>query len=429
MRRRFIRFVALIALAAALTASLGSCNKNESNSASNTEGADTTVPEKKISLLTVSEKGKTVDGEGNNISLRGVNLGGWLIQETWMCAVSGSECNSESFEVLRNRGFTEEQIKTLFMTYADNYVKEKDIKYLASLGVNCVRLPFWYRNFMDGDLNFYSDNDSDNPGFQLTDRLVSWAGKYGIYVILDMHGCPGGQSTDHCCGIIGRNELYTDEKNLDAMQRLWERIASHYKDEPVIAAYDIMNEPMNNSTEYKNGWAAGSPEAVSKTVAVYDRMIKAIRKIDEKHIITIEGIWDTSMLPDPAKYGWTNMMYQLHLYDKTLDMVTYRVNELREVRKKYGVAVYVGEFNNGDENQAAAYYQYSRYDIAFTMWNFKVSKNNLGNWGLLSSGVESADLKNDTFDTIKRKWGTVLDSKFFNVNKTVEDFIKKYVSE
>ena len=38
-------------------------------------------------LLRVSEDGYLTDGSDNGIQLRGVNFGGWLLQETWMCPV------------------------------------------------------------------------------------------------------------------------------------------------------------------------------------------------------------------------------------------------------------------------------------------------------------------------------------------------------
>lgn len=420
---------ALLMLALPLLAAC-SGSGTEGSGGSAGEPADTSgLPESgKLSLLRVSSKGRIVDGVGNEVKLHGVNLGGWLIQETWMCAVSGSECSLDSIELLEKRGFSEEQIKTLFMTYADNYIKEKDIKALSSLGVNLIRLPFWYRNFMDSSLEFYTDDDGGNPGFILIDRLLSWAKKYDMYVVLDLHGAPGGQSTDHCCGTIGKNQLYTDEKNLSAMQRLWEKIASRYKSDPTVAAYDIMNEPMNNSSQYENGWAAGSPEAVEKTVAVYDRMIKAIRAVDPDHMITVEGIWSTDALPDPSEYGWTNMIYQLHLYDSTKEMIDHRVSELDSVRRRYNVAVYVGEFNNGDSLQDYAYSQYVKYDIPFTMWTYKVSKNYLGNWGLYGSDVDPADLSKDSFEEIKRKWSSPLDTEYFTENTTVKGFLLKYCS-
>ncbi len=432
-------------LCALLSAIFTACGKGSVTSAvtsPSTSGKDTSKVTPQSTVVTTTtdltedaksailrvENGYIVNGNNEEVVLTGINIGGWLLQETWMCAVVGSESNSESFETLSSRGFTEEEIKTLFASYADNYIKESDIKNISRLGLNCIRVPFWYRNFMTEELEFYTENADENPGFIYLDRVISWAEKAGIYVILDLHGAPGGQSTDHSCGIIGENRLYTEEKNLEATERLWASIAERYKNSPTVAAYDILNEPMNNDTSYENGWAAESKTAVDYTIMAYDRFIKAIRKVDTDHIITVEGIWSMSCLPDPKDYGWTNMMYQLHLYDTSTFMIDYRVSEMVSARKKYGVAIYIGEYNNGDENQIYAYEKYSQNKISRTAWTYKTAKGNQGNWSLYYSDTSAADLKNDSYEEILEKWGSTLKttSKSWTLNTTLRDMLKNY---
>lgn len=378
-------------------------------------------------MLSVGKNGFIYNGMGEEVVLKGINLGGWLLQETWMCPVVGSECNLDSIHLLESRGFTDEQIATLFQSYADNYVTEWDIKAIASLGMNCIRLPFWYRNFMDDELNFYTDSHDDNPGFRLMDRLIGWAEKYNLYVILDMHGAPGGQSTNHCCGTLNQNELYTVEANQEAMERLWVAIAEHYKDSGTVAAYDVMNEPMNNDTSLENGWAAGSETAIAYTHAVYDRMYKAIRKIDPVHMISVEGIWSGDCLPDPEKLGWKNMLYQMHLYDSTTDMIDYRVGELVALREKYGVAIYVGEFNNGDDLYTYALDLYAKHKISRTAWTYKVSYNYLGNWSLYRAYILPADLANDSYEVLLQKWGENLQTtaQGWETNATLKSWLRR----
>lgn len=377
-----------------------------------------------LSLLRV-ENGELSDADGRTVILHGVNLGGWLIQESWMCPVDGSECNLDSWTLLESR-FGTEKAGELFESYTENYVCEDDIKKIAALGCNCVRLPFWYRNFMNEDGSFLSENPDEILGFRVIDQLLDWCGKYSIYVILDLHGAPGGQSTNHCCGSIDRCELYTNEEAKDATVRLWTAIAQRYKDSSVVAAYDLLNEPMNNDGDAP---AAGSAEAIRLTNEIYDLLYKAIREVDPVHVISVEGIWSTDCLPDPADYGWENMLYQLHLYDTSKEMIDYRVAELKRVKYRYGVAVYVGEFNNGDENQEYAYEAYCKAGISRTMWTYKVGRKNLGNWGLYSANAKAPDLANDSYEDILRYWGTPLRTLRFTENTTVSGFLKKYAPE
>lgn len=418
------------------TLELCACGNNASPSETSTQpsGATETVAVDpntvpvKDRMLTVGEDGFIYNRRGDEVVLRGINLGGWMLQETWMCPVVGSECNLDSITLLESRGFTDEQIRTLFMTYAENFITEYDIEKIASYGMNCIRLPFWYRNFLDENLIFYSENPDENPGFQIVDRLLEWAEKYELYVILDMHGCPGGQSTDHTTGTLNKNELYTDEANLSAMQALWEAIAERYKDNPTVAAYDIMNEPMNNNTAVENGWPAQSDIALDYTYMVYERMIDAIRAIDQNHMISIEGIWTPYVLRDPAQYGWTNMLYQLHLYDTTLEMLELRVRELSEMRERWGVAVYAGEFNNGDALYDDALKLYRDNKINCTAWTYKVTYDYHGNWSIMRANIVPADLANDSYETILSKWGKGLNtnSEGWSLNKTLCNWLRRY---
>ncbi|MGM9637741.1 MAG: glycoside hydrolase family 5 protein [Eubacteriales bacterium] len=402
---------------------------SDTGSSISSSAAENPLPTKSgegsLSLLRV-ENGQLTDANGKTVVLHGVNLGGWLIQESWMCPVDGSECNLDSWTLLESR-FGAEKAAALFESYAENYICEDDIKKIAALGCNCVRLPFWYRNFMNEDGSFLSENPDEILGFQVIDRLLSWCETYGIYVILDLHGAPGGQSTNHCCGSIGRCGLYTDEDAKAATVRLWTAIAERYKDSSAVAAYDLLNEPMNN--DGNEAPSAGSAEAIRLTNEIYDLLYKAIRQVDPVHVISVEGIWSTACLPNPADYGWENMLYQLHLYDTSKDMIDYRVAELKAVQEKYGVAIYVGEFNNGDENQKYAYEAYCEAGISRTMWTYKVGRGNLGNWGLYSANAKAPDLANDSYENILKYWSTSLRTVRFTENTTVSNYLKKYAPE
>src|SRR5690606_7038595 len=130
--------------------------------------------------------------------------------------------------------------------------------------------------------------EEDNPqfideGFLLLDSLVTWCKKHELYVIIDMHGAPGGQT--------GQNiddspndlpELFMDVMHQDALVKLWLEIAGKYKDEPTVAAYDLLNEPLPHRT-------GAAKEYGHLLEPLYKRLTAEIRKIDTKHMITLEG--------------------------------------------------------------------------------------------------------------------------------------------
>ncbi|MCL2276741.1 MAG: cellulase family glycosylhydrolase [Treponema sp.] len=395
--------------------------------------------EKKIDsngTLYVDSNGFIHDNGGNEVILRGLNLGGWMIQESWMCPVTGHDrgwANLDTINAMEDRGFTKDQIQELFDTYQDNWITEDDFDFFKTAGVNSVRLPFWYRNFMSDDKGAWiggddgSGTETVNPGFKRLDWAIAMAKERGIYIILDLHGAIGGQSMDHCCGTLGKNELYTNAEYEQATVDLWLAIVKRYKNENTVAAYDLLNEPQNNGGyEGENSWAPGSVRAVHETVRIYDRLYREIREIDPDTIIIMEAIWEMN-LPDPMyahagqidinerfsgkRTAWDkNVMYSMHLYDHSRNMISRRVNELISARSRWNVAVHAGEFNNDNEgNQAFAYSQYNNHKINWNMWTYKIAGADMGNWSLFQARSKpKADPVNDSFETIKQKWGETL---------------------
>lgn len=385
--------------------------------------------------LTVSG-GYLKDTSGNIVALRGVNAGGWLLQESWMCPVNGADrawANLDTINAMKKRGFTDAQIQNSFNTYQNNWFTTTDLDNLKSMNVNLVRVPFWYRNFMSDEAGTWiTGNDlNSNPGIQKLDWLISECGKRGIYVILDCHGAPGGQSMDHSTGTLMKNELYDSTKNRQIMADMWTKIASRYKGNPVVAAYDIMNEPQNNGGySGANSWAPGSNDALTRTYSVYDQMYKAIRAVDPGHVITMEAIWSRNCLPDPATYGWKNLMYQMHVYDTSKDMIDQRVSDLQYYQSQYGVAAYAGEFNS-DPNEEYAMTKFNNAGISWSTWAYKGSKQSAGNnWFLYYGNLPYADSTVDSYDTILSKWGTQLKTNNFSTNtSSVYTWIKNHTND
>ena len=375
-------------------------------------------------LFLHAEKGKLVNGKGETVVLRGVNLGGWLIQESWMCPVNGEDrkwANLDTLKLLESR-FTQEEVQALLDTYQDNWITQEDIERIAKLGCNVLRVPFWYRNFMKDEQGTWITQEFDeNPGVKRLDWVIGMAEKYGMYVILDMHGCPGGQSMDHCCGTLGENRLYTDEQCQQTMEMLWVALAQRYCDNPTVAAYDIMNEPQNNGGyEGENSYDPWKSKSWKMSNAVYDRMIKAIREVDTKHVITVEGIWRVSNLPDPAAMGWENMMYQLHLYDDD-DGFRKWAADLSATAKRHGVAAYVGEFQNMSGLSIC-----NEYGISWTTWTYKGTNSDIGTFFWYFGTPERADCENDSYEELLRKWGEPLRTESFQEKEHVTKQIEMY---
>jgi len=390
----------------------------------------------------------------NEVVLRGVNLGGWLFHEAWMGPFSGSSggdggwAMSDTISALDSR-FGETERTALINSYEENFITEEDFMWFKEEGINCLRIPFWYRNFMSNDTGAWlGDNGrqpvTNNPGFLRLDWVIDQAKQRGIYVILDLHGAPGGQSSNHSTGTLNRNQLWTSSQYEQATVELWKSIAMRYKNQAAVAAYDLLNEPMNGGA-----WQPGSPRAVFETVRVYDRLYREIRAIDSETIIMMEAIWHMPNLPNPnivysgtpvtpgnlsgsgeignhnsasapqwggKKAAWHNVIYSMHLYDRSNGSLDWQINNLVSARNNWKVGIHAGEFENGDI-QVYAYNKMNENKISWNKWTYKIAGRNLGAWSLIQkAGHPSVDIQNSSIDDIRAAFGAGL--RTFNPGTT-----------
>lgn len=225
----------------------------------------------------------TVDGtdlrrpDGSKLEIRGTNLGNWLNPEGYMFGFSKTNSAWMINDMLCELVGPDEAAE-FWKEFKDNYITEEDIRFIASCGANTVRLPFNYKLFTDED---YMGLVSAQDGFERIDALVEWCRDAGLYLILDMHDCPGGQTGDNIDNSYGYPWLFESEKSQELFIDIWTRIAAHYAEEPVILGYELMNEPIATyfDDEYFNPLLE----------PLYKRTVEAIRRYDRNHIILLGG--------------------------------------------------------------------------------------------------------------------------------------------
>ena len=383
-------------------------------------------------------KGKNLhdqSGNGQVVNLRGVNAGGYLLQECWLTPTAETNdvrAESDIYKILEMR-FGQEKMYELLGIYQDNYWTEEDFGRVAELGANCIRLPFWYRNLVDETGAFYPN------AFERMDDFVETAGEYGLYVILDFHGAPGSQSGSDHSGVDGKNfkekaSEFFFGKNAEANQELfytiWEEIAAHYEGNPVVAGYDLLNEPY---CSYRYNSSHSEDELHSLLWQVYDQAYDRIRAIDEDHVIIMEAVWDPWDLPKPKDYGWENIMYEYHnyLYDDYDNagggQIKNMENKLKNIAKSnYNVPCYMGEFSYFSKAQTwdEGLELLNQYGINWTMWSYK-SVSEYGNWGLYHhpSSLGEIDLMTASYEEIKEFWGRMDECVS---NESLCQVVKKY---
>lgn len=291
----------------------------------------------------LSVKGQQiVDKSGHEFLLRGMGLGGWMLQEGYMLRIPGGgsqqQIKAKIYDLIGD-----EACERFYENWLSNHVTKTDIDLLAKWGFNSVRLPMHYNLFtlpIEEEPDQYK-NTWLSKGFELTDSLVSWCKANNMYVILDLHAAPGGQGTDANISDYNPDKpsLWESDLNKNKTIALWQKIAEHYKDEPTIGGYDLLNEP-NWTFENKN--IHGREDLLNKDIwDLYIEISKAIRKVDTKHILFIEGNgWANNFNGFPGKWD-NNMVLSFHKYWNPNNQQS--IEPFIRLRKKYNIPLWLGE--------------------------------------------------------------------------------------
>ncbi|OBZ72767.1 Glucan 1,3-beta-glucosidase [Grifola frondosa] len=254
---------------------------------------------------------KIVNGDGEEVILRGAGLGGWMTMENFITGFPGCEfqirealvdvLGKEKSEFFFDKTRCTDSDRTATaLQFLEHFFAEDDAAFFKSLGLNCIRIAINYRHFED-DMH----PRVLRPGcFTHLDRAVAACAKHGIYTVLDMHTAPGGQNGGwHCDAGTHIAGFWIHKDFQDRLVWLWMEIAQHYKDERWIAGYNVLNEPAD---PHHTG-----------LVAFYDRAHAAIRSADQHHALFLDGntyATDFAAFPADAHTRWPNAAYAIHDY-------------------------------------------------------------------------------------------------------------------
>ncbi|CDN41871.1 cellulase family glycosylhydrolase [Paenibacillus sp. P22] len=305
-----------------------------------------------------AEGKRLVNGRGEDLILRGTGLGSWLLPEGYMWKLPEGGDRPRRIERMVADLIGEEDAQAFWRTYHDRYTAEADIRQMALEGFNSVRVPFNARMLLEGERNAQGYNEE---ALKLLDDVIGWCRKWKLYVILDMHGAPGGQT--------GANiddsekdlpELYISPEHRQAAIDMWRMLAGRYRDEWIVAGYDLLNEPLPEYHGQYNGEAE----------PLYRDMIAAIRQVDERHMIILEGVhWSTDWSIFTEKLDG-NVLYQFHKYWNNPD--TESIRKYLDFREEWNVPIFMGEGGENDLDwYAGAFRLFEDHGISWNFWTWK----------------------------------------------------------
>ena len=302
--------------------------------------------------------------DGSVFFIKGTNLGNWLNPEGYMFGFSKTNSAGmidQMFRELVGPDFTDE----FWKLFKDNYITREDIEFISSTGSNTIRVPFHYKLFTDED---YMGLKSQQDGFKRLDAVIGWCREFGLYVILDMHDAPGGQTGDNIDDSYGYPWLLESEASQQLFCDIWREIADYYKNEPVILGYDLINEPI--APYFDN-----MDELNEKLEPLHKRVVAAIREVDTNHIILLGAPqWNGNFKPFK---DWTyddKLMWTCHRYGG--DPIRPAIMNFIEFRDSTGLPMYMGEIgHNTDEWQETFCRTMIEANIGYTFWPYKKIRN------------------------------------------------------
>jgi hypothetical protein len=342
----------------------------------------------------VSVRGKDLVGpDGRPLILKGIGIGNWLLPEGYMWKFKATN-SPRLIEAALDQLVGESEARRFWRAYRDRYVTAQDIRLIKRSGFNSVRVAFSYRLFV-------SETDPprlEGPGYELLDRVVSWCKAEGLYVVLDLHAAPGGQTGDNIDDSFAYPFLFESEEDQDLTVRLWRKIAARYRDERAVAGYDLLNEPIPHffDAAYFN----------PKLEPLYKRIAAGVREVDRNHVLFLGGAqWDTNFKVFGPPFD-PLLAYTFHKY--WMDVKQEAVEEYVDFRERYGAPVWLGESGeNTDEWVASFRSLLERNRIGWCFWPYKKMDSTRGvvsvrepeGWDAI---VAFADGPRKTFEEVRK---------------------------
>lgn len=303
---------------------------------------------------------RLVDGDGDAFAVKGINLGNWLVPEGYMFKFARARAPNE-IETVIAALIGRTAAARFWARFHDVYVAKDDIRFIKAAGFNTVRVPLHWRLFVTPG-ETAGDDRFEGEGWRLLDRLVDWCRESGLRVILDLHAAPGGQTgVNHDDG-PGYPLTFYVPRYRQLTIALWRALAEHYRDEPAVLGYDLLNEPISpySDENYLN----------PQLEPFYRDIVAAIRSVDQNHIVLLAGAqWSTSFAVFDRPFD-VDTIYTYHKFwaRPTRDAVQPYVN----FGNRWKVPLLIGETGeyNNDWNEKFRRLN-ERFGIGWCFWPYK----------------------------------------------------------
>ncbi|KAL4917966.1 putative cellulase [Aspergillus aurantiobrunneus] len=244
----------------------------------------------------------------------GVNLGGWLVQEstidtTWwtenskgapdewgLCANQGSQCSA----VLERRYAT--------------WITTAVIDDLYEAGVNTLRIPTTYAAWVDvPGSQLYTGNQ-----VSFLENIATYAiTKYGMHIIIDIHSLPGGVNGMPFGEAEGHYGWFNNQTALEYSLEVIDMVISYVQSSAHPESYTIspINEPVDNTDMSFFGTPLALSDAGAAWVLQYIlEVISRVSAANPNIPIMFQGSFRGEEYWSPQIPSDANVVFDVHHY-------------------------------------------------------------------------------------------------------------------
>ncbi|OTA59625.1 glycoside hydrolase family 5 protein [Hypoxylon sp. EC38] len=240
--------------------------------------------------------------------IRGVNFGGWLICEPWLMANEWSKMGCQSsdvseFDCMRNRysGSNRNAGNQAFEEHWRTWINPDTVQSVHDVGLNTIRIPigYWsYTDIVDTASEPFADGNLMLP---YLDAVVQKATDLGMYVIIDLHGAPGGQQQDVFTGQNPNPAGFFNDYNFGRAEKWLTWMTNRIHSNPAYASVgmiEVLNEPVSRHDGGNRYPAPGEDPGLVQTY--YPAALKAVRDAEANvpdnkklHVQFMSSKWDS----------------------------------------------------------------------------------------------------------------------------------------